>query len=91
MEFVMDQDKLKVEKDGETIEYDMLFSFDSEDTMKTYIGYTDGKIANNGRKNIYVSAINPLSADNKLEDITDPREIAMVQDVLQQIDEEANS
>ena len=28
MEFVMEQDKIKVEKDGETKEFDVLFTFD---------------------------------------------------------------
>ena len=91
MEFFVENEKLKVEKNGETLEYDILFTFDSEDTMKSYIGYTDHKIGKSGRKEIYVSAINPFGTENKLEDITDPKELEMISDVLEQIDREANS
>lgn len=91
MEYFVENQKIKVEKDGKTVEYDILFTFDSEDTMKSYIGYTDHSIGDNGRTNIFVSAIDPFSVDGKLEDITDKREIAMVYDVLQQLDKEANS
>ena len=84
-------DKVQIEKDGKTIDCDVLFTFDSEDTMKVYVGYTDHSIASNGRKNIYVSSYDPFAVKMKLEDITDLRELEMVQDVLQQIDSEANS
>ena len=76
--------------EGKQLECDVLFTFDSEDTMKGYVGYTDHTIASNGRKNIYVSSYDPFKAEVKLENITDPRELEMVQDVLKQIDEEAN-
>ena len=88
MEFDIDNDKIKIEKNGETIDCDVLFTFDSEDTMKSYIGYTDHTFGSNGRKNIYVSAYNPLKAKIELEDITDERELKMVSEVLNQIDKD---
>ena len=88
MEFDIDNDKIQIEKNGETIDCDVLFTFDSEDTMKSYIGYTDHTFGSNGRKNIYVSAYNPLKAKIKLEDITDERELKMVSEVLNQIDKD---
>ena len=91
MEFDIDNEKITMEKDGEKIECDILFTFDCDDTMKSYVGYTDNKIAANGRKTIYVSAYNPLSNKLELEDITDPKELEMIQDVLSQIDSEATS
>ena len=91
MEFDIDNEKNTMEKDGEKIECDILFTFDCDDTMKSYVGYTDNKIAANGRKTIYVSSYNPLSNKLELEDITDPKELEMIQDVLSQIDSEATS
>lgn len=88
MEFDIDNDKIQIEKNGETIDCDVLFTFDSEDTMKSYIGYTDHTFGSNGRKNIYVSAYNPLKAKIELEDITDERELKMVSEVLNQIDKD---
>ena len=67
----------------------MLFTFDSEDTGKAYIGYTDHSIASNGRKNIYVSAFDPILGYGQLEDITDEKELAMVRDVLAEIDRQS--
>ena len=73
---------------GKEIECEILFTFDSEDTMKSYIGYTDHSFGSNGRKNIFVSSYNPLKAKVELEDITDERELRMVSEVLNQIDSE---
>ena len=58
----------------------------SEDTLKSYVGYTDHSIAANGRKNIYVSSYDPLSTEKVLEEVTDERELSMINDVLEQID-----
>ncbi|MBQ9019194.1 MAG: DUF1292 domain-containing protein [Bacilli bacterium] len=83
--------KIKIEKDGEIIECDILFTFDSEETNKSYIGYTDNSIASNGRKNIFISSYNPFDLTQKLENITDDRELSMFQDILKKFDEEANN
>lgn len=91
MEYFVENQKIKVEKNGKIVEYDVLFTFDSKDTMKTYVGYTDHSVGKNGRSNIFVSAIDPFTTTGKLEDITDKREIEMIYDVLQQLDKEANS
>lgn len=86
MEFDIENEKITLEVDGKEVEYDVLFTFDSEDTMKSYVGYTDHSIAANGRKNIYVSSYNPLSTEKVLEEVTDERELSMINDVLEQID-----
>ena len=88
MEFDINNEKIQIEKNGKTIDCDVLFTFDSEDTMKSYVGYTDHSYWSNGRKNIFVSAYNPLKAKIELEDITDERELKMVSEVLNQIDKE---
>jgi len=85
-QFDIENEKVTIDKDGMITECDVLFSFDSEDTGKAYIGYTDHSIAANGRKNIYVSAYNPLDSDGTLEDITNPQELALVNEVLVEID-----
>lgn len=88
MEFDINSEKIQIEKNGKIVDCDVLFTFDSEDTMKSYIGYTDHSFGSNGRKNIFVSAYNPLKAKIELEDITDERELKMVSEVLNQIDKE---
>ena len=88
MEFDINDEKIQIEKNGKIVDCDVLFTFDSEDTMKSYIGYTDHSFGSNGRKNIFVSAYNPLKAKIELEDIIDERELKMVSEVLNQIDKE---
>lgn len=90
-EFDIENEKIKILKDGKEVECDVLFTFDSEDTMKAYIGYTDNSIGDNGRKTIYVSSYDPFSTEMKLEDITDPKELNMIQEVLKELDKEANA
>ena len=85
----MEEEKIVINKNGKYIECDVLFTFDSEDTGKAYIGYTDHSIASNGRKNIYVSAFDPILGYGQLEDITSEEELAMVKDVLAEIDRQS--
>lgn len=88
MDFDINKEKLEIEKDGKKIIYDILFTFDCEDTMKSYVGYTDNVVDKRGRKNIYVSSYNPLNLKMELEDITDQRELQMVREVMQKIEQE---
>ncbi len=85
MDFDINEEKITIDKNGKKVECDILFTFDSEDTMRSYVGYTDHSVASNGRKNIYVSAFNPFLKEPKLEDVKDPRELEMVQEVLEGI------
>lgn len=85
MGFDINKDKIKCERNGKTVECDILFMFNSEDTLKTYIGYTDHSIGPNGRMNIFISSYSQLLENPVLEDITDERELEMVQRVLEKI------
>lgn len=87
----MNNEKITIQKDGESIECDILFTFDCNDTLKTYIGYTDNSIGANNRKNIYVSAFDPVLGPGYLEDIKDPSELDMLEDVLLKIDKESKA
>lgn len=85
----MENEKIVINKHGQEVECDILFTFDSEDTGKAYIGYSDHTIGANGRKNIYVSAYDPVLGMDALEDIKDEQEIAMVREVLAEIDRQS--
>ena len=85
----MDQGKIIILKDGEEVECDVLFTFDSVDTDKSYVGYSDHSKADNGRVNIYVSSYDPVLVLCSLEDITDKEELEMVHNVLLEIDKES--
>ena len=83
---IMDEQKITLEINGEKKEFDVLFTFTSEDTGKGYIGYTDNSTTNDGRKNIYYSSYDPVFGPNKLEKVTDPSEVEMIKEVLHEID-----
>ncbi len=85
----MENEKIVINKHGKEVECDILFTFDSEDTGKAYVGYSDHSIGANGRKNIYVSSFDPIVGVDALEDITDEKELAMVRDVLAEIDSQS--
>ena len=85
----MDNEMIIILKDGEEVECEILFTFDSEDTNKSYVGYSDHSIADNGRKNIYVSSYDPVLGIGSLEDITDKDELDMIHDVLLEIDKQS--
>ena len=86
----METEKITILKDGKEVECDVLFTFDCEETNKAYIGYTDHKVASNGRKNIYVSAFDPILGFGSLQDITTEEEMAMVREVLEEIDAQSD-
>lgn len=81
----LDEEKLTILKDGKEVECDILFTFDSEDTGKAYVGYTDNSFDTNGKKNIFVSSFDPILGVNTLEEITDQNELDMVNEVIDEI------
>lgn len=87
---IINDEKIQIERDGKIIDCDILFTFESEDTMKAYIGFTDNSFTN-GRKNIFVQAISLLDPEAGLQDITDNRELLMIHDVLEEIEQMAKS
>lgn len=89
--FDISMEKIEMEKNGKMVECEVLFTFECEETMKSYVGYTDNSIASNGRKNIYVSAFDPLKDKLELENITDKRELEMIGDVLDKLDRESKN
>ena len=87
MEYQSELGKITIEREGREIECDVLFTFDCEELGKTYLGFTDGTISDNGRKNIYVKSYDPILG-TKLEDITDNAEVEMVVSVLKKIEQD---
>ena len=78
--------QIKIIKNGIEVNCKIIFTFDSEETMRRYVGFTDNSLASNGRENIYVKSYNPFSKEIKFEDILDEKEFEMINDVLYQID-----
>lgn len=80
-------EKLELIIDGKPTVCDLLFTYDGGDVDKPIIGYTDNTTGPNGELNIYVSKYDPLFGPEKFEDITDPKEMELVKDIVKQIQE----
>ena len=85
----MDKNTIKVTNDkGEQIVCDILFTFDSEETGKSYIVYTDNTKDENGKVRVYASIYNPSDPKTKLEDIKTDKEWKIIDTILQTLQEE---
>lgn len=67
---------------------DILFTFDSEETKKSYIVYTDNSKDENGNIQVYASIYDPNQEDQKLEPITTEQEWKVIETILNTLQEE---
>ena len=79
-----ENEKITMIVDGVEKTYDLLFTFDSPDTNRGYFGYTDHSVNKEGKLNIYAAYIDPLTGKGP-QSITDPDELAMVNEVIKEI------
>ncbi len=71
--------------DGQEVECEVLFTFDSEDTGKSYLIYTDNQTDEEDNINIYASYYNPESEDQELVAIESDEEWEMIESVLDEL------
>lgn len=75
---------------GEQVICDILFTFDNDETKKSYIVYTDNTRDESGRVRVYASIYNPNDPKTKLEDIKTEKEWKVIDTILQTLQEEIN-
>lgn len=90
----MDNEEMKftvINDQGKKIECEILFSFESEETGKNYIVYTDDTLDEEGKTKVYASIVDPESEgeETKLIPIESDEEWAIIQTILEQLQEEA--
>ena len=84
-----DKNSFKVINDrGEEIMCDILFTFDSEETGKSYIVYTDNSKDETGNIQVYASIYDPNAENQKLEPITTEAEWKVIETILNTLQEE---
>ena len=81
------QFKLKDEFGNETL-YDVLFTFDSDETNKSYIVYTDNSLDDQGNVQVYASVYYPDTGSTKLDPIETDKEWQWIEKILETIQEE---
>ena len=84
------QFKLKDEYGKETV-YDVLFTFDNEETNKSYIVYTDNSVDDKGNVQVYASVYYPGTDSTKLDPIETEKEWQVIEKILETIQEEVKA
>ena len=78
--------KFKVFDDnGKEVECEVLFTFDSEETNKSYMVYTDNSVDEDGNTRVYASIYNPNENEIKLEPIETDKEWKIIETILEEI------
>lgn len=74
---------------GEQIECEPLFTFESEETKKNYIVYTDNTTDKDGNVKIYASIYNITDKGRELLPIKSEKEWKVIETILESIQEES--
>lgn len=84
-----DKNTFKVINDeGLEVTCHILFTFDSEETNKSYIVYTDDSKDEEGNVQVYASIFNPEDPNTKLEPIETEKEWKVIETILETLQEE---
>ena len=75
-------------EDGVEKSYDVLFTFDNDETKKSYIVYTDNSLDSNGKVQVYASIYDPENPHSDLKEIKTDKEWKVIETILQSIEEE---
>lgn len=86
---ILDEQKFTViNNEGKEIECEALFRFESDETHKNYIVYTDNTTDEAGNTRVYASIYTPGSDKTKLEPIETDEEWNKIQQILDVIQEQ---
>ena len=80
-----------LDENGNEVECEVLFTFDSEETKKSYIVYTDNTTDEEGNTKVYASIFNPNDEKTELIPIETDREWKIIETILETIQEENNN
>jgi uncharacterized protein YrzB (UPF0473 family) len=72
---------------GESKEFDVLFTFDSDETKKSYIAYTDNSLDDEGNVKVYASTWDPTGKDLSIKPIESQKEWKIIESILSSIQE----
>lgn len=77
-----------VNDEGKEVKCDVLFTYDNDETNKSYIAYTDNTKDENGQVRVYASIFDPKQENPSLEPITTEKEWKVIETILQTLQEE---
>ena len=74
--------------EGKEVECEVLFTFESDETKKNYIVYTDNTVDNEGNTKVYASIYNPDEDETKLLPIETDKEWKIIETILEELQNE---
>ena len=77
-----------VDNDGNEIEFEVLFTFESDETKNNYMVYTDNTRDENGNVRVYASVFKPEAEPLELLPVETEREWKIIETILESIEEE---
>ncbi len=77
-----------IDDNGVETTYDVLFTYESEETKKHYIAYTDNSLDETGNIQVYASIFDPTNPNSRLEQIESEKEWKVVETILETLQEE---
>ena len=75
--------------EGKEVECEVLFTFESEETHKNYLVYTDNTTDENGNIKVYASIFDPDKETSDLLPIETEREWKIIETILEEIQAES--
>ena len=87
-----DKNSFKVINDkGEEIMCDILFTFDSEETGKSYMCYTDNTLDDEGNIMVYGATFDPNEEEFNLSPLESEEEWTIIRTILDEMQKEAEN
>lgn len=84
------ENKFKIiDKEGNEITFEILFTFESDETKKNYMVYTDNTKDKEGNTRVYASIFEPDKEPLELFPIETEREWKIIETILLSIEEES--
>ena len=74
-----------VNDQGEEVECEILFTFDSDETKKSYIVYTDNTLDEEGSTKVYASVYDPTGQNPALMPIETEKEWLVIENILSSV------
>lgn len=76
---------------GKEVECEVLFTFESDETKKNYIVYTDNSLDDKGNIKVYASIYNPNEKETKLLPIETEKEWKIIETILGELQQEVRN
>lgn len=74
-------------EEGKEVEYEVLFTFDSDETNKSYMVYTDDSKDENGNTRVFASAYVQKDEETELLPIETDKEWKIIETILKELQE----